>query len=319
MTLDIAAPGVYRVRVPIPFDLDHVNLYLVETGGRFVLVDTGVATEEAFSAVATALHVGGIDFHDIEAIVLTHFHADHAGLAGRLAELADAPIVMSEVDAVAADTVFGERAATERPEFFASHGAPASLASVLDALLPMLRKLTGPFTPSRAVRAGDRLASGREMIAVLTPGHTAGHLAIDLPTERLLLAGDHVLPHITPNIGLYPTSPPSPLRSYLESLDATRRLAPRRILPAHGEIIEEPEERLAMLVNHHRRRIDDTLSAVSSEATAWNVTERLFGEGLDAFQSWLALFESLAHLEYLVDDGALRREEQRGRIVYRRA
>jgi glyoxylase-like metal-dependent hydrolase (beta-lactamase superfamily II) len=316
MTLATVAAGVLQIQVPIPFDLNHVNLYVVDTGESLVLVDTGVATDEAFTTIETALGSAGIRFIDIGTIVVTHFHADHAGLAGRFREVMDAPIVMSETDAGAIDRFFGEGQPVEPEEFFISHGAPRSLSAVFPTMLPVLQRLMTRFTADTIVSAGDRVAPGREMVAILTPGHTAGHLAIALPDEHLLIAGDHVLPHITPNIGLYPTSSLNPLRSYIDSLEAVSRLAPRRILPAHGPIIEEPGERIRALVDHHRRRIDHAASVASSGATAWEVAERLFGERLEPFHAWMALFESLAHLEYLVDEGVLCRAQGRSRVLY---
>ncbi len=313
---EAVAPGISRLRVPIPFDLEHINVYLVDTGDGFLLVDTATATDVAFDRIERALASAGLGFRDIATIVITHFHADHAGLAGRLAALTEAPIVMTRTDAGAIDEFFGHGPPVEPEDFFRSHGAPESLSAIFPTMLPVLQALMTPFSADKIVDAGDRVASGRDVLAVLTPGHTAGHLALSIPGDGVLLGGDHVLPHITPNIGLYATSDPNPLKCYLDSLDAVARLGARRILPAHGPVIDAPAERIATLIAHHRRRIDQTLSAASSAASAWDVTRRLFGETLEPFHAWMALFESLAHLEYLVDDGVLSRVRERDRLLY---
>lgn len=316
MTVTTVAPGILRVRVPIPFDLDHVNLYVVDTGDGLALLDTGVGTDETFRAIEEALGAAHIGFADLRTIVVTHFHADHAGLAGRLRPLADAPIVMSGIDGGAIDRFFGEGPPVEPEAFFVSHGAPGGLGAVFHRMLPMLRAIMIPFSPDVLVGEGERIPEAREMRAVLTPGHTAGHMTVHVPGEGLLFSGDHVLPHITPNIGLYATSDPRPLHSYLESLEAVQRLAPRRILPAHGDVIEAPEERIEVILGHHRRRIDHTASAVTAGSTAWDVTRRLFGERPDPLHAWMALFESLAHLQYLVDEGVIHQVAERERVVY---
>lgn len=311
------APGVFRITVPIPFVLGSVNLYLVETAGGFLLIDTGIATGEAFRATREGLDHLGIGFDRISTIVVTHFHADHAGQAARLQALCHAPVLMSAADAgyLADFTANGPPLGAE--QFFHSHGAPGPVVQAFRSVLPELGRLVAPFTVSRTVGTGDRIGAGRELVGLLTPGHTPGHLCLALPGEGLLFAGDHVLAGITPHIGVYSVTDTNPLRNYLDSLDAVLAAGPRRIFPAHGPIIEDPPVRVAELLAHHRRRLDHVASAAGNGgSTAWDVARHVFGEDLDLLQSWLAFFESLAHLEYLVADGALCRAAEGGRVVY---
>lgn len=309
--------GIFRITVPIPFDLRDVNLYLVDTGDGFLLIDTAIRTAEARAVVESSLARLGIAFRDIHTIVVTHFHTDHSGLAGRFRELADAPVVMSGPDAACLARFFAEGPPVEPADFFAAHGAPREFDTIARGMFPSLSRLMVPFDADRIVDTGDAVATDRPAVGLLTPGHTPGHLTVLLPEEGVLFAGDHVLPRISPNIGLYDFGDPNPLGSYLASLERVRRVAPRRIFPAHGAVIDEPDARIDELIAHHRRRLDHVASATTAAgASAWSVCEHLFGEGLGPIEAWLAFFESLAHLEYLVQAGVVRRDADPESVVY---
>jgi glyoxylase-like metal-dependent hydrolase (beta-lactamase superfamily II) len=317
VAVEEVGPAIFRITIPIPFDLRDVNVYLVDTGEGFLLVDAGVSSDEARAALEASVADLGIAFHDIRTILVTHFHADHAGLARWVRERAGAPIVMSGRDAAALDQFFASGFPAESPAFFEAHGAPRAFDAIARAMSPALSRLMLPFTADRIVETGDAVVTSRRAVGLLTPGHTPGHLAVWLPEESTLFAGDHVLPHITPNIGLYGFGDPNPLGSYLVSLERVRRAAPRRIFPAHGAVLDEPQARIDEIVQHHRRRLDHVVSATGrAGSSAWSVAAHLFGDDLDAMQAWLAFFESLAHLEYLVHEGVLRRDEDRARFVY---
>lgn len=317
MAVEEVGPAIFRITLPIPFDLRDVNVYLVDTGGGFLLVDTGVASEEARAALEAAVADLGITFRDIHTILVTHFHADHAGLAPWVRQLADAPIVMSRGDAAVLERFFASGFPAESAAFFEAHGAPRAFGAIGHGMSPVLHRLMAPFAPDRMADTGEAVVTGRPALGLLTPGHTPGHLAVWLPEEGTLFAGDHVLPHITPNIGLYGFGDPNPLGSYLASLERVRRAAPRLILPAHGAVLEEPQARIDEIVEHHRRRLDHVVAATGGAgADAWSVSAQLFGQERDAMQAWLAFFESLAHLEYLVHEGVLRRDEDHARFVY---
>lgn len=316
MTTEVA-PGVFRFQVPVPFKLGHVNLYLVDTGSGFILVDTGVATAEAARCVHEGLKQVGIDYSEIAGIVVTHFHADHAGQAARLQQLSRAPIYMGKPDADYVQEFFRDGPPPEVDECLASHGVPARLATAFREILPALGRLMIPFAADVAAATGDRIGGGRTIVGVLTPGHTPGHLCLLLPEEGLLFAGDHILPHITPHIGLYSSADPSPVGSYLSSLQAVLGMAPRRILPAHGPPIEDPERRVRELLEHHRQRLARMAAATDPRgSTAWEVSRVVFGDDLDLVERWLAFFESLAHLEHLALEGTLRRVRDNSRIIY---
>jgi glyoxylase-like metal-dependent hydrolase (beta-lactamase superfamily II) len=154
----------------------------------------------------------------------------------------------------------------------------------------------------------------RTLRVIATPGHTAGHVVFHDPANQALFAGDHVLPHITPSIGVELTRPPSPLRDYLSSLELVRALPDARLLPAHGPVAESVHDRIDELLEHHAQRLEATAAAVDNGAhtafaaahlLTWTRRHKHFDE-LDMFNQILAIHETMAHLRVLVERGWLR-------------
>jgi glyoxylase-like metal-dependent hydrolase (beta-lactamase superfamily II) len=305
------APGVFRIRLPLPFRLEHVNLYVVDTGGGFVLVDTGVRTKAAVAAFDAGLAALGIAPIELVAVVVTHFHVDHLGQAGRLARKWGRPIYMSGIEA---ETAALMTPATRPPveDEARRHGVPDELAAGFGMMVDAAGSLAEPVAVTATLDAGDAIPGVRGLTAHLTPGHTPGHLCVSLDAERLLFGGDHVLPGISPHVGAYLTGGGDVLGGYLQSLARILALAPRRILPAHGDPIDDPAARIHELLRHHDARLDRTLAAVPrGGASAWTVTRDVFGAAAadpeDLVGQLLAFTESLAHLEHLAGRGVLQR------------
>jgi glyoxylase-like metal-dependent hydrolase (beta-lactamase superfamily II) len=147
------------------------------------------------------------------------------------------------------------------------------------------------------------------------PGHADGHLC--LHRDGVLIAGDHLLQRITPAIGLYPESRPDPLADYLDSLRRTIELDPRIAYAGHGEPVERPAERAGELIEHHRRRLEQTSAALDkSPRTGFEVSRQLFGGELTPTQRRFAVAETLSHLERLVVEGAAARDGDDRPILY---
>jgi glyoxylase-like metal-dependent hydrolase (beta-lactamase superfamily II) len=165
---------------------------------------------------------------------------------------------------------------------------------------------------------------GRTLVPIATPGHTGGHLVFHDPAARLMFAGDHVLPHITPSVGFEAAPPRSPLGDYIGSLHAMLALPDARLLPAHGPVRESTHARVRDLVAHHDRRLDETERAVRSGVeTGYEVARRLTWtsrgrafEDLDLFNRSLAVNETVAHLVVLADQGRIRAGEADGVVRY---
>ena len=289
------APGLYQLTIPMPFRLNHVHVYLVEADDGFILIDTGMNTSEAFAGLKRKLDQLGLDFNAITQIVMGS--TEHATL-----EMVQA----------------GPH--HEHEEQFLRHGLPPEQAKQYAGVLPYLKSLSSPFEVDVHIGPGHALlAKRRRLEAFITPGHTPGHVCLFLPEEKLMFSGDHILQKITPNIGLHSYSGPDPLGDYLHSLRATLTLGAGRLFPSHGPMVEDPEARIHELLQHHDRRLQGCLEVLGSTATtAYAVSLQVFGTALDAFGRWMALGETLSHLEHLVHLGLVSKTEGGGCVRYAR-
>jgi glyoxylase-like metal-dependent hydrolase (beta-lactamase superfamily II) len=314
------APGLYQLTIPMPFRLNHVHVYLVEADDGFILIDTGVNTSEAFAGLKRKLDELGLDFNAITQIVITHFHSDHCGQAARIRELGRAQIVMGATERAVLEVVYAG-ANNEREDQFLCHGLPPEQAKQYAEVLPYLKSLSAPFEVDICMGSGHALlAKRRRLEAFITPGHTPGHVCLFLPEEKIMFSGDHILQKITPNISLHSYSGPDPLSDYLNSLRATLKLGAERLLPSHGPIVEDPKTRIHELLQHHDHRLQSCVEALgSSPTTAYEVSLRVFGSTLDSFGRWMALGETLSHLEHLVHQGVVSKTEENDRVYYARA
>jgi glyoxylase-like metal-dependent hydrolase (beta-lactamase superfamily II) len=290
--------GVRRLTLPLPTGPKHVHCYLVDG----TLFDTGLGLGDAPWASA-----------GIERIAITHFHPDHVGGAAAAAAATGAPVSQGGLDYAQCERVWGS---TDWPErmaaWFTKHGVPQESASQLiregHAFAAFIRYALDPDL----LYEGSTLA-GWEVVEL--PGHADGHLGF--LRDGVLIAGDHLLKKISPAIGLYPESRPDPLGDYLRSLERTIELAPRIVYPGHGEPIRDAAGRAEELLEHHRRRLDETSAVLNSQGlTPYEISLRLFGDNLSPTQRRFAVAETLSHLERLVRVGRAARAGADGTVTY---
>ncbi|MGH2450804.1 MAG: MBL fold metallo-hydrolase [Candidatus Limnocylindria bacterium] len=304
------APGVRRVEIPLPIPaLKIVNAYLIEGDRGWALVDTGIHTAEAERALDAALVDAGIDRGAIGRVFVTHLHPDHLGMAGML-ERAGAEVVMHRPEAERARETWAadHRLVQATHEWFASHGMPAvTNDGMRDAWIAMRRHVDAVERMGEVEDGALVDLGGREMRVVWTPGHTDFHAMLVDDREGILIAGDHVLPRITSNVGWYSFSRDDPLGDFLGSLRAIRGLPVRRVLPAHGEPFDDLAGRVDELLAHHEARLHAVLDALGDdERDAYSVCRDLFPVLRSPHEERFALAETLAHLRHL---------ERRGGVV----
>jgi glyoxylase-like metal-dependent hydrolase (beta-lactamase superfamily II) len=315
--------GVYRIPLPLPGDhLKAVNIYAIPDGEQLVLIDGGWALPESRELLSAAMQTLGYQLADVREFLVTHVHRDHYTQAVALRREFGSLVSLGEGER---ETLALMRTATEHPDVAALYAAGAielsrRLTRWHGVLMPEQRE-----DPDRWLDDGiDIPLKTRSLRAIATPGHTSGHVVFYDAAAEVLFAGDHVLPHITPSIGLELARQPSPLRDYLSSLQIVRMLPDATLLPAHGPVTASVHARIEELLVHHEARLAATLDRVSAGASTgfdvaseltWTRRQRRLAD-LDYFNQRLAVLETMAHLEVLLERQLVRRSLADGIVRY---
>ncbi len=305
VALSEVASDVFELRLPIPFEDGLVNVFLFRDGDEADLLDCGMNSEESLDAIHAALVQLGAK--KLRRLVVTHIHPDHYGAAGALAGegRADLYIHRLEVPLVHPRYVELEHLVEQVRTYLLVNGVPVDEAEVLSNSQRALSQVVKTAEPAVQLDGAELLELGRRRMRVeWTPGHSPGHICLFDDQSGLLFAGDHILPELSPNIGLHPQSTPNPLADYLDGLRRMAQLEPARVLPAHGRPFSDAAGRVAALVKHHRRRLGQIEEIVGAEEkSAWQVAVETWGPRDNLYEKRLALQEGLAHLQALAVEG----------------
>jgi glyoxylase-like metal-dependent hydrolase (beta-lactamase superfamily II) len=297
------AHDIWRITLPLPFRLRAVHLYLVRGDDGYSLIDAGLDTQAARDVFDGALGALGVRRESIRRLYVTHMHPDHIGMAGRHAAAGAAAFIMRDEER-RARYVWGSGPLDAWVAFLERHGMAAGAAdSVMRAAADLRQSVTLPDAFEHLADADIVPVGDRACRVVWTPGHSDHHYVLVDDAAKLIFAGDHLLPAITPNIGLYPECRPDPLGDYLGSLERFSREGGYDVLPAHGEIYTDLPKRLGELRAHHDERLAGVRARVAdgdgAGVTAFDVVRHFWGERLSAHEVRFALVEVAAHLEYL--------------------
>jgi glyoxylase-like metal-dependent hydrolase (beta-lactamase superfamily II) len=298
------AEGVYQLKVPVPFPLRFVSVYLVRCEDGWTLVDAGYdypPTQEVWGAGAAAV---GCDLGaDVARIIVTHFHPDHLGAARWLQGRTGAPVFMLGDEIAFSERVWGGSGSTDMfAGYLVRHGMPRGVAWTAAAEMRAGVALPGEMSP---LFPGGKVPCGPRATRVLhAPGHADHQLALHDEGRGILFAADHVLLAVTPNIGLWPETEPRPLARYLTSLETMRGLDVDLVLPGRGPVLHDLDGRVDELTAHHAERLDAMLAVLDAgPKTPYEVSRAAFRGALTVHQRCFALAEALAHLDHLVLDG----------------
>jgi len=307
------AEGILWLRFPLPFALDHVNLWALADGDGWTVVDTGVA-DATSRDLWRELLAGPLRGRAVRRLLVSHFHPDHVGLAGWLQAQTGAELLMPETEWLVARYLVAQAAETAVAtalDYCRKAGlSPAWLTAVEADGHAYPRRITPPpavFTP---LVDGARLRIGERAWEVrLGDGHSPAQAMLWSEADGILLAADQILPRISPNVPVWPQAPTAdPLARYLTSLERLRTLpAETTVLPAHDWPFIDLHGRVDALARHHEQRLDAALAAVGQGAVAGEVVAALFPRIDDVHQLRFALGETLAHLNRLVEGGRLMR------------
>lgn len=313
-TLPVAG-GVHWLRMPLPFALSHINLWLLEDGDAWTIVDTGVATDESKTIWQEILE-NDKDGRKPRRVIVTHLHPDHAGCAGWLTERFDIPLWMSREEyllcrILVADT--GRMAPEAGNRFYHGAGFPPEALQNYHKIFGFFGKFVSPLPEAyKRIRDGDRIAIGDGHWEVIVGrGHSPEHACMFNAEQNLLISGDQLLPTISSNVSVYPTEPEAdPLAEWLESLATLKTRVPGDVLvlPAHGKPFRGAHERLDALLAEHQGCLEKLVEHCREPKRAIDAFPVLFNSKIDKNNLIMATGESIAHLNYLINKGQVRVE-----------
>ena len=303
-TLEVA-PGVHWLRMPLPFQLDHINLWLLEDEGGWTIVDTGIGNpptrslwEEIFSKKENK---------KIKRVIVTHYHPDHAGNAAWLCERFGVELWMTQAEYLTAHAVRAGGAgytADAVLEVFRKNGLDDERRAAMTTRSNRYAQLVPDFPHSyRRVLDGDRLGiNGRDWRAIVGYGHAPEHMSLHCKDLDMVIAGDMLLSTISTNVSVWSVDPEGdPLRLFLESIARYRELpADVLVLPSHGKPFRGAHRRVEQLEKHHQAHFHEVMdSLLEKPKSAGELLGVLFKRPLDAHQTFFAMGEAIAHLHYL--------------------
>ena len=302
-TLGQVASGVHWLRMPLPFALNHINLWLLEEGQGWAAVDTGIALDAVKDAWKSALAGRRLTRQ-----IVTHFHPDHFGLAAWLEAETGAPLWMTQGEYLTAHLIAAALppfdVATMRA-FFCAHGLDAARLAALEQRGNAYRRGV-PEIPATYQRLWDGeilRIGGHDWRVMVGYGHAPEHASLYCAELGVLIAGDMLLPRITTNISAFAAAPESDvLGAYLHSIECLTELpADTLVLPSHGLPFRGLHARVAQLQAHHAERCVELIAACTAgPRSAGELMSVLFGRPIDdPHQAMFAMGEAIAHLNYL--------------------
>ena len=317
-TVREVAPGIGWLRMPLPFALDHINLWVLkdEREGRqgWSVIDCGVATD-ATRAAWEQVFANELDGQPVLRVIATHCHPDHVGLSGWLCDRFDAPFWLTTGEYGFARMMAAALPGVDGPSaipHFERHGLAdqdmleqmRSRRNYYPSLVP---SVPGSYT---RLQDGQDVTIGNTSWRVITGfGHSPEHASLYSQALNVLVSGDMVLPRISTNVSVFAIEPEgNPLQLYLDSLSKFAGLPDDvLVLPSHGKPFRGLHTRIAQLRQHHVERLDEVVEACATPRSAVDIVPIMFRRQLDAHQLSFALGEALAHLHKLWNDGTLKR------------
>jgi glyoxylase-like metal-dependent hydrolase (beta-lactamase superfamily II) len=305
------ADGVGWLRMPLPFALSHINLWILRDGDGIAIVDTGINSGKSRDIWRTA-----IADRPLTRVLVTHLHPDHVGCAGWLCEEHDVELWMPREEyllcrILVADT--GRDAPKAGVKFYTAAGFPEETVQRYQEMFGMFGKFVAPLPESYRRLCDHDIVSidDSEWEIVVGRGHSPEHACLFNADKNVVIAGDQLLPRISSNVSVHPTEPyANPLRDWLGSLAALKDRLPEDVLvlPAHGRPFRGAHPRLDALVAEHMTGLEKLLEACREPQRAIDVFPALFKARISESNLIMATGESIAHLNYLLADGSITAE-----------
>ncbi|MCL5947902.1 MAG: MBL fold metallo-hydrolase [Actinobacteria bacterium] len=301
--------GLWSIPVPLPDNpLRYVLVYALEIDGGLAIVDAGWNTEEAWQTLTAGLESFRASVRDVRAVLVTHIHPDHYGLAGRVKEASGAWIALHPADAALIPNRYADptELLDTMQTMLKAAGVPAGSLEEFTMASMAIRQFVSTVEPDVLLEDGDMVKlPGVDLKALWTPGHSPGHLCFYSEKRRILFAGDHVLPRITPIVTVHTQQALDPLGDYMSSLARIRNLAVDEVMPAHEYRFTPLATRVDELLEHHESRLKEVQETISimPGSTVWEVTNHLHWahplDDLPLYMRRAAVGEAMAHIVVL--------------------
>lgn len=308
------APGVLWMRLSMPIALNHINVYAVEDGEGWVLIDTGLNIRDSRDRWE-ALLAGPLAGRPVTRVICTHMHPDHIGLAGWLCERTGAQLVMTRVEYATARMLLadtGQPAPESGAAYYRAAGWDADQVDTYRREYGQFGRAVSPMPVGYVrMREGDRLSiGGQDWRVVVGEGHSPEHACLWREADGVVLGGDQILPRISSNVSVWPTEPEAdPLGDWLKSLERMKTVFPDEVLvlPSHGEPFHGVQARLDALIRGHRTALKRLERTLMTPKRAVDVFSALFARPVGDGVRGMATGEAIAHLNYLLHRGRVSR------------
>ena len=318
--------GILWLRMPLPFQLNHINLWLLRDEGGWVIVDTGLGTSTTRSTWRNVF-ADGMGNDPATHVIVTHLHPDHAGCADWLVRQFDIDLWMTREEYLLCRILItdtGKEAPPEGVRFYKAAGFSDEQLALYRENFGMFGKVV-PGMPQahRRLRGGENLEfAGHEWEVIVGRGHSPEHACLYDRERNILISGDQILPTISPNISVWPTEPQAnPLREFFDSIDLLEKSLPEDVLvlPAHGKPFRGAHARLEALRREHVERLEILLENGHEPRRAVDTFNDLFGRAINDSNRIMATGEALSHLHYLVATGDMSAETGSDGVTWFRA
>jgi len=319
------ADGISWLRMPLPFSLNHINLWLLRDVGGWVIVDCGIHSETTRSVWRKTFSDAMLD-EPATHVIATHLHPDHVGCAAWLVQRFDVDLWMTRSEYMLCRVLItdtGRPAPDEAIRFYHAAGFTESQLALYRKNFGMFGRMVETLPAAyKRMRDGDGLDfAGYHWNVVTGGGHSPEHACLYDAERNILISGDMLLPSISANVSVWPTEPlADPLRDWFAALERLRQRVPEDalVLPAHGKPFRGAHLRLTQLVRNHEERLEKVLDACHTPQRVVDVFPSLYNTRIDDDNRVMATGEAIAHLHYLCGAGDLVAEADDDQVTWYR-